>query len=669
MSYADLLNKTPIANRTSSDRLIAPRVMKSQSSLLSSSGSSTNILLNKTSSASNVRETTNSNSNQINASPLASPAQRNSITPERSTAFSNISPQPRLSSLAQRPSREFSPNSPRTVRFGRGIDGRYAYSPKRQRIASSSSMNLFPHTSSQDLFHSSLDFQLQSRRQGNLRIAASASGSDISLINSSNNSAIRQFPTKPNHKISLESISQDFYISPMDWSKTQQIGIAIGGGVTFINPKTGNYRTLNNTPNEAMSLKFNNDGTILAIGCDDGKLVLYSPLTQTIIQSFSISSSTILVSDWKDNIIASGTRDGLFSLVDTRENTSIISSNVHHQEICGVKWSPHNHFTLATSSNDCTVKIWDVRYFNANSSSASTSASANTNPNSNSSAYLARRASAMSNFNYTRRMASLSRMSSDDSLNEVDDEEGNSDSSLAEAGDFNSDSSLAEASDNDNDNERNNSDDSIMQDSSDEDSSMQENVSDDEMTANFEEQTSAQQPFVSNVSPVFTNNNNQIPQNYRTSLSTTLSQPVVPLIDFQEHQAAIRALAFSPSSQNIIVTGGGTSDKTIKMWDINSGETIYSIDTGSQVCNLFWNEEYNEIFSTHGFSQNQLAVWRGFDLSSIAQFYEHKHRVLFMAPSPDGTKVATADPNDGIQIWTMFPSRRLSLTNSMQLVR
>lgn len=658
MSYADLLKQTPIANRTSTDRLIAPpRIMKSQSNLLSSSGSSSNILLSKASSSTNVNEA--NTTNQPNASPLASPAQRNSITPERSTAFSNIQQSPRLSNLARTP-REFSPNSPRTVRFGRGIDGRYTYSPKRQRISSSSSMNLFPHTSNQDLFHSALDFQLQARRPGNIRIAASASGSDISLINSSNTSSMRQLPTKPNHKISLDGISQDFYISPMDWSKSQQIGITICGSVTFINPKTGNIRTLNNTPSEAMSLKFNNDGTILAIGCDDGKLVLYSPLTQSITQSFSISSSTVLVSDWKDNVIASGTRDGLFSLVDTRENTSIISSNVHHQEICGVRWSPHNHYTLATSSNDCTVKIWDIRYFTSNSSTANTTSGTNTNPNSNSTAYLARRASAMSNSSITRRMASLSRMSSDDSLGEVDDDDVNSDSSLAQA--------ISDEEEDDNNN--NNSDASILEDSSDEDSSLQEDFSEDEIIA-AEAQADASQAFTEalEVPQSFIPGQHNPPQNYRTSLSTTINQPITPLVNFQEHQAAIRALAFSPTSPNIIVTGGGTSDKTIKMWDINSGDTIYSIDTGSQVCNLFWNEEYNEIFSTHGFSQNHLALWRGFDLSSIAQFYEHKQRVLYMTPSPDGTKVATAAPNDGIQIWTMFPSRRLSLTNSMQLVR
>ena len=37
-----------------------------------------------------------------------------------------------------------------------------------------------------------------------------------------------------------------------------------------------------------------------------------------------------------------------------------------------------------------------------------------------------------------------------------------------------------------------------------------------------------------------------------------------------EHTAAIRALAWSPHQRNILATGGGTSDKTIKIWNIGS---------------------------------------------------------------------------------------------------
>ncbi|OHT07511.1 Protein FIZZY-RELATED 2 [Tritrichomonas foetus] len=141
------------------------------------------------------------------------------------------------------------------------------------------------------------------------------------------------------------------------------------------------------------------------------------------------------------------------------------------------------------------------------------------------------------------------------------------------------------------------------------------------------------------------------------------------LMSYSEHEAAIRAAVWSPMSPDVIVTGGGTADKTIKMWNINTGETIKSVDTGSQVCNLFWSSDYNEILSTHGFSQNHLSLWKGTDLTPVASFHTHKQRVLYMSASPDMTTVATAAPGDTMQIWKMFPLRSRSLSQSLLLLR
>jgi cell division cycle 20-like protein 1 (cofactor of APC complex) len=142
-----------------------------------------------------------------------------------------------------------------------------------------------------------------------------------------------------------------------------------------------------------------------------------------------------------------------------------------------------------------------------------------------------------------------------------------------------------------------------------------------------------------------------------------------PLRRYSEHCAAVRALAWSPVARAVVVSGGGTSNKMIRVWNAEIGEMIGAVNSGSQVCNLCWNEEYNEIQSTHGFSQHQLGLWRASDLAVMAQFYEHKQRVLFMGPSPDGTRIATAAPNDGLRIWKMFPSTRMSVTDSMFLLR
>ena len=50
------------------------------------------------------------------------------------------------------------------------------------------------------------------------------------------------------------------------------------------------------------------------------------------------------------------------------------------------------------------------------------------------------------------------------------------------------------------------------------------------------------------------------------------------------HQAAVKALAWCPWQRNLLASGGGTADRTIKFWNSTSGAMVNSVDTKSQVC-------------------------------------------------------------------------------------
>ena len=49
----------------------------------------------------------------------------------------------------------------------------------------------------------------------------------------------------------------------------------------------------------------------------------------------------------------------------------------------------------------------------------------------------------------------------------------------------------------------------------------------------------------------------------------------------------------------------------------------------------------NEIVSTHGYSQNQIIVWRCPAMTKLATLTGHTMRVLYLASSPDGQTVVT----------------------------
>ena len=50
-----------------------------------------------------------------------------------------------------------------------------------------------------------------------------------------------------------------------------------------------------------------------------------------------------------------------------------------------------------------------------------------------------------------------------------------------------------------------------------------------------------------------------------------------------------------------------------------------------QVCALQWNPHEREILSSHGFSQNQLCLWKYPSMAKVGEFTGHSARVLHMA--------------------------------------
>ena len=78
------------------------------------------------------------------------------------------------------------------------------------------------------------------------------------------------------------------------------------------------------------------------------------------------------------------------------------------------------------------------------------------------------------------------------------------------------------------------------------------------------------------------------------------------------------------------MSGGGTVDRTIRFWNMLTGQPLHHVDTGSQVCNLAWSRSGTELVSTHGYSQNQILLWRYPSMSQIAKLTGHTTRVLYL---------------------------------------
>jgi cell division cycle 20-like protein 1 (cofactor of APC complex) len=162
-----------------------------------------------------------------------------------------------------------------------------------------------------------------------------------------------------------------------------------------------------------------------------------------------------------------------------------------------------------------------------------------------------------------------------------------------------------------------------------------------------------------------------------------------PTFKWSEHQAAVKAIAWSPHQRGLLASGGGTADRTIKFWNTlisphgpssaslaaaasaasashpesvpNSpsvpANLLNSLDTGSQVCNLAWSRNSNEIVSTHGYSQNQIIIWKYPSMQQVVSLTGHTYRVLYLAMSPDGQIIVTGAGDETLRFWNAFKKK------------
>ena len=127
-----------------------------------------------------------------------------------------------------------------------------------------------------------------------------------------------------------------------------------------------------------------------------------------------------------------------------------------------------------------------------------------------------------------------------------------------------------------------------------------------------------------------------------------------PLYVLDQHKAAVKALAWCPWQKHVLASGGGTADRMIRFWNSNSGACLNEVDTHSQVCALQWSMHDKELVSSHGYSHNQLILWKYPSMVKVAELTGHTARVLHMAQSPDGTTICSAAADETLRFWNIL---------------
>ena len=117
------------------------------------------------------------------------------------------------------------------------------------------------------------------------------------------------------------------------------------------------------------------------------------------------------------------------------------------------------------------------------------------------------------------------------------------------------------------------------------------------------------------------------------------------------HQAAIKAMGWCPWKRHVLATGGGSKDKSIKIYSCDHNKLLKDIDTGSQICSLIWNNKEKEIITSHGYNKNKIIIWNYEKNKKIFELKGHMCRVLYLTMSPDETKICSGSGDETLRFW------------------
>ena len=123
------------------------------------------------------------------------------------------------------------------------------------------------------------------------------------------------------------------------------------------------------------------------------------------------------------------------------------------------------------------------------------------------------------------------------------------------------------------------------------------------------------------------------------------------------HTGVVRAVAFSPDGKTL---ASGARDRTIKLWDIETGDVITCIGHRGGVESVAFSPDGKMVVS--GAEDSTVRLWNTADGQSLATFTKQADRVRIfsVAFSPDGKTVASGGSDNTINLWDIETKRNIA---------
>src|SRR5262249_42172047 len=124
--------------------------------------------------------------------------------------------------------------------------------------------------------------------------------------------------------------------------------------------------------------------------------------------------------------------------------------------------------------------------------------------------------------------------------------------------------------------------------------------------------------------------------------------------EFSGHLRSVKHVVFSPNGRQLL---SGGSDKTVRVWDTDTGELVRTLTCSDEVTTLSVARSGGLVAAASGWAKATVQIWGPHGVTPLGALVGLGGPVIALDFSPDGRSLATAEESHGtsspppLRIW------------------